>query len=245
VSLGVVIPAAGLGTRLEEFTRGGSKEMLPLGGLPALQGALLEAEAAGASQVIVVIGPGKTDLRRWLAGRRVLVTEQPEPVGTLDAVDRGRALLDCDRVAVVYPDMLHLPDQRGLVQVARAARDVPGTWYALVRRTPEVARRMGRNARVETEPMGGGRHRITAVHGGGVDEPALHTVLLELRCDREEELLAARRDEGDRALRPVLAQLADEGLLFGLELDSVLDVGVPAGYIDAVERFESGARWRS
>jgi plasmid stabilization system protein ParE len=223
--------------------------MLPLGGLPALHGALLEAAAAGADEVVVVIAPGKDDLRRWLADRSVLVAEQPDPIGTMDAVERGRARLSGGRVAVVYPDMLHLPDQRGLQQVARAAaaHDVDGTWYALVRRTPERAARMGRSARVETLPLGDGRHRVTAVHGTLAHEPgALHTVLLELRCPREEALLAARRADGDGALLPVLKQLAEEGLLFGLEpTGDVLDAGIPSGYTDASERFERGrARWR-
>jgi hypothetical protein len=107
---------------------------------------------------------------------------------------------------------------------------------------------MGRSARVETLPLGDGRHRVTAVHGTLAPEPgALHTVLLELRCPREEALLAARRADGDGALLPVLKQLAEEGLLFGLEpTGDVLDAGIPAGYTDASERFERGrARWRA
>jgi len=222
--------------------------MLPLGGRPALEGALLEAEAAGAAETVVVVAPGKEDLRRRLVGRGVRVVEQPAPVGTLDAVARGRAAIACDRVAVLYPDMLHLPDQTGLRRVAEAAGTSEATWYALVRRTPERAARMGRSARVDTEPRGGGRHRILAVHADPGDRPgALHTVLVELRGPREEALLADRRGAGDAALLPVLRRLAEEGLLFGLELPGdVLDVGIPAGYLDGVDRFDRGrARWRA
>ncbi|GEM_PF-2396472 len=243
---GVVVPAAGLGTRLAGLADGAGKEMLALGGRPILEGALLEAEAAGADAVAVVTAPGKTDLRRLLEGRDVVIVEQPEPVGTMDAVARGRGALGVDRVAVVYPDMLHLPDQRGLARLVRAADGTGGTWYGLVRRTPERAARMGRSARVETTPLGDGLHRVTAVYATPGPPGALHTVLAELRCAREEELLLARRREGDAGLLPVLARLAAEGLLYGAELHDVLDAGIPAGYLDAKARFDEGrARWRT
>ena len=54
-----VIPAAGLGTRFLPLSRAIPKEMLPLGDWPVIHHALLEAEAAGFEQAIIVTSPAK------------------------------------------------------------------------------------------------------------------------------------------------------------------------------------------
>jgi len=56
----VVIPAAGLGTRFLPATKAIPKEMLPIVDTPAIQLIVEEAVKAGAAQVIVVNGRGKS-----------------------------------------------------------------------------------------------------------------------------------------------------------------------------------------
>ena len=56
----VVIPAAGLGTRFLPATKAVPKEMLPIVDQPTLQLIVEEAVRAGAEQVVVVNGRGKT-----------------------------------------------------------------------------------------------------------------------------------------------------------------------------------------
>ncbi|MCB9547986.1 MAG: NTP transferase domain-containing protein [Myxococcales bacterium] len=234
----VVIPAAGLGTRLRPLTDACPKEMLPLGGRPAIDAALLEVAAASATATVVV-SPGKADLAAHVAHRAPGVTfaTQDAPRGTLDAVDRGRR---GDRYAVLYPDYVYLPDQTGLSRLLAAAATVPdATWFAATRRD---STRMGRSARVELADLGDGRARVTAVDGA---EGEWHTVFAEVRGPAHQALLDAGPLD-DARLLPILAALAARGLLYVLQLPGpVLDLGVMAGYRDAVARFDAGrARWR-
>jgi UTP--glucose-1-phosphate uridylyltransferase len=60
-----VIPAAGLGTRFLPMSRAIPKEMLPLGEWPVIHHALIEAEAAGFRQAIIVISPAKRAIRTY------------------------------------------------------------------------------------------------------------------------------------------------------------------------------------
>jgi len=55
----ILIPAAGLGTRLLPATKAVPKELLAVYDRPVLQFAIDEAIAAGAERVVVVIHPDK------------------------------------------------------------------------------------------------------------------------------------------------------------------------------------------
>lgn len=249
----VIIPAAGLGTRLRPLTHTTPKELLPLGGEPAILGALLEAEAAGVDEIIVVVGPGKASLESWLHEQmdrrrwpmRIRLARQPAPLGVIDAVERGRAVAGHPtRYVVLFPDYVHLPEQRGLAQLLSAADGQPGTWLGLLRRTPDRHVRMGRTAAVWTEPMGTS-YRVVDVGSCGATSAPHHTTFAVLRCPQHQEMLeAGNRD--DTRVEAILGRLAAARLLFGVELSpEVLDLGVRPGYDDAVARFSAGARWRS
>src|SRR5947209_15705598 len=62
----VVLPAAGLGTRLRPLTHFMPKEMLPVGGKVVLQYVLEECAEAGLDQLLAVLSPTKLDLLRVL-----------------------------------------------------------------------------------------------------------------------------------------------------------------------------------
>lgn len=68
----VIIPAAGLGTRLSPLTLGAAKELLPLGAYPALTASLLEAQAAKVNEIVVVTSADKPQLARFFAELRTL-----------------------------------------------------------------------------------------------------------------------------------------------------------------------------
>ena len=72
VGRSVIIPAAGLGTRLSPLTLGTAKELLPLGAYPALTASLLEARAANAHEIVVVTSADKPQLARFFAELRTL-----------------------------------------------------------------------------------------------------------------------------------------------------------------------------
>ena len=58
----IVIPAAGLGTRMLPLTNCLPKEILPIGNRPMIQFALDEAVAAGANEIFIVINNTKKHL---------------------------------------------------------------------------------------------------------------------------------------------------------------------------------------
>ncbi len=58
----VVIPVAGLGTRLLPATKSQPKEMLPVGSRPVVQFVVEEAAASGIRRVLFVTGPGKASI---------------------------------------------------------------------------------------------------------------------------------------------------------------------------------------
>jgi UTP--glucose-1-phosphate uridylyltransferase len=107
----VIVPAAGLGTRMLPFSALAAKELLPIGTRPVIQWVLEEALAVGARGAIVILSPHKRSLRSYLEGyhrpvyaeyeesRRwqkllenlpVTIVEQPQPTGLGDALLRGR-----------------------------------------------------------------------------------------------------------------------------------------------------------
>ena len=112
-----------------------------------------------------------------------------------------------------------------------------------------LAQNLVRPSRVEIFVMnadGSEQRQITAVGGAtSPDEVALHTVFAEVRGEAHRAALAAGPLDDARVL-PLLDGLARRSQLFGLQLaGEVLDLGVRAGYDDAVARFTSGAaRWR-
>jgi UTP-glucose-1-phosphate uridylyltransferase len=269
----VIIPCAGLGTRLLPATVALSKELLPLGRYPALLCTLLEADAAGLSEVVVVTAPGKEDLRRlldpdlraaWpdspallplrqlLSRLRITLAVQPAPDGVLDAIERGILTAlghAAGPAAVLFPDLIHLPDQRALVQLLRAHEACRGTVYGLYvcGETPPLH---GPSTRVitEGEPQPGRPCRILRVEpGGGPPRPGevrttfgtLHTPAFSAALDR-----AARSPAGpldDRRLLAALNLLAAAGELYGVVLTGeILDLGILPGYLDAARRFAGG-----
>ena len=57
-----VIPAAGLGTRFLPATKAMPKEMLPVVDKPAIQYVVEEAVAAGADDILIILGRNKNNI---------------------------------------------------------------------------------------------------------------------------------------------------------------------------------------
>jgi UTP--glucose-1-phosphate uridylyltransferase len=98
----VVIPSAGLGTRFLPLTRVVPKELLPLGDWPLIHHAVLEAERAGFSEVIIVISPGKRAIRSYFEGDEALerALQSRGEIQALERVRAARAL--CARMRVQF-----------------------------------------------------------------------------------------------------------------------------------------------
>lgn len=93
----IIIPAAGLGTRLLPATKAVPKELLNVYDRPVLQFAIDEAIDAGAERVIVVIHPDKLAIRDYLK-------PDEDYVNRLSAC--GKTALSVALSAVQVPDMV-------------------------------------------------------------------------------------------------------------------------------------------
>jgi bifunctional UDP-N-acetylglucosamine pyrophosphorylase / glucosamine-1-phosphate N-acetyltransferase len=113
--LGVVVLAAGMGTRMKSAL---PKVLHQVGGKPMVAHVVDVAKTLGPDQVTVVIGHGGDLVREALADRGVAFAEQTELLGSGDAVGRCEAALaGCTRVMVLNGDspliraeMLHALD---------------------------------------------------------------------------------------------------------------------------------------
>ena len=81
-----VVIAAGEGRRLRPLTERRPKPILPIDGRPVIATLLRELDAAGVAPVTVVVGYLGGQIRRLLARLDLRFAEQPEAVGSADAV---------------------------------------------------------------------------------------------------------------------------------------------------------------
>ncbi|HEX2433218.1 MAG TPA: NTP transferase domain-containing protein [Gaiellaceae bacterium] len=84
-----VVIAAGEGRRLRPLTERWPKPVLPIDGKPVIATLLRELEQAKLAAVTVVVGHLGDQIRRLLDGLDVRFAEQPEPLGSADAVLRA------------------------------------------------------------------------------------------------------------------------------------------------------------
>jgi UTP--glucose-1-phosphate uridylyltransferase len=154
----VVIPAAGLGTRFLPATKAVPKEMLPIVDTPTIQLIVEEAVRAGATQVIVVNGRGKsaiedhfdrsyeledtlarkqkTDLfqqvRRISDMVRLVSVRQKEPMGLGHAVLSARPAVGDEWFGVLLGDDLIDSEDPAIGQLAKVAMQTGKAAVALM-----------------------------------------------------------------------------------------------------------------
>lgn len=119
----VIIPAAGLGTRLLPATRVTAKELLPVYDRVVLDFAIDEAVGLGAERIVVVISTAKVAIQAYLAGQTQARDKQNSVSGDVRSSgpeiiyifqDRplglGHAVLCCKDVTLPGPFAVLLPD---------------------------------------------------------------------------------------------------------------------------------------
>lgn len=113
----VVIPAAGVGSRLAPFTKAIAKEVMPLIDQPALGYLLQEVRAASMNHVVLINNIHKESLIHYMAYDSAVnqhdvsysVVYQHEPSGLADAVALARPITGDASLAIALPDDV-LPD---------------------------------------------------------------------------------------------------------------------------------------
>lgn len=103
MKLGVVILAAGQGTRMKSSL---PKVLHPLAGKPMLQHVIDCARQLDPHQVVVVFGHGGERVRESISDPDLIWAEQAEQLGTGHAVEQAMPFLkDVDKVLVLYGDV--------------------------------------------------------------------------------------------------------------------------------------------
>ena len=111
-----VIPAAGFGTRFLPASKSQPKEMLPIVDTPAIQYVVEEAVAAGATDILMIIGKGKRAIEEHFDRNFVLEAEL-EAKGKLDELQHIRAISELADIHFVWQKEL-----RGLGDAVACAR---------------------------------------------------------------------------------------------------------------------------
>ena len=187
----VLVPAAGLGTRMLPATKAIPKELLTLVDRPIIQYGVEEAVQSGVRRVVLVTNPGNTLTASHFAPAPVLEAElaargkpdllatvraltaladvttvyQPQPLGLGHAVLCGRNAVGDAPFAVMLPDDIIDADPPALGQMLDVFAEYGGP-VLLVERVPRDA--VHRYGIIAAEPIRDGVFRVTDL----VEKPA-------------------------------------------------------------------------
>jgi bifunctional UDP-N-acetylglucosamine pyrophosphorylase/glucosamine-1-phosphate N-acetyltransferase len=162
-SLGVIVLAAGRGTRMRSSS---PKVLQPVCGQPMVVHILEAVRALSPHTIGVVVGFGADEVRAALRGPGLTFVDQPELLGTADAVARCRAAMTgCDRIMVLNGDC-------PLVTPALLGRLAASLHDGAVAFTTCTAADPGRLGRVLRAPDGSFRAIVEAAEFEGEGGPA-------------------------------------------------------------------------
>jgi UTP--glucose-1-phosphate uridylyltransferase len=124
----LVIPAAGLGTRMRGVDPDVPKELLPVDNKPAIIYAVEEGLSAGIQNFIIIISKQKEVIRQHLeekvfpnhGGSTSTYVYQEEPLGESDAISHAEDIVGTHAAAIIYPDNLYVPAP-GALKILKSA----------------------------------------------------------------------------------------------------------------------------
>lgn len=258
----VVIPAAGLGTRFLPATKAVPKEMLPIVDVPTIQLIVEEALRAGAHEVVVVNGRGKSaiedhfdrsyELEDTLAKKgkqelfertraisesvRLISVRQKEPLGLGHAVLAARHAIGPEGFGVMLGDDLIDSEEPGIGQLARVARETGKAAVALMPVPEDQAHLYGVAAGPALSANTIAVERIVEKPPRGQAPSNLAVVGRYVLPPEIFEVLAQLKPGvgGEIQLTDALAQLAARGQLVGVRFSGTrYDAGDRLGYLQA------------
>jgi UTP--glucose-1-phosphate uridylyltransferase len=184
----LVIPAAGLGTRMRTVNPDVPKEMLIIGKKPAIQYAVEEGLSAGIKNIVIVINRKKEVIRRYFEDRtfrekiypstdaeaddihskcKIIFLYQDDPVGEADSIDLASSVVGGQALAIIYPDNIYCPAP-GALQILKSVFDrYSHDVAALMTVTDENAEGIGNSGRVTLQPVDQNIYRIEKFHPKG------------------------------------------------------------------------------
>ena len=262
----VLVPAAGLGTRMLPATKAIPKELLTLVDRPIIQYGVEEAVQAGIRRVVLVTNPGNTltaahfapapalEAALGASGKAdllatvraltdladVTTVHQPEPLGLGHAVLCGRDAVGNEPFAVLLPDDIIDAEPPALGQMLDVFATCDGP-VLLVERVPRAA--VDRYGIIDAEPVGGGVFRVTDL----VEKPAVADAPSDLAIigryvltpDVFDILESTERGAGGEIqLTDGLRRLLRQRPIYACALDGTrLDAGNRSGFLRATIHF--------
>lgn len=238
----LVIPAAGLGTRMRVVDPQLPKELLSLGSKPAIQYAVEEGIDAGVERIFVVISAQKEIIKRRLSSLSYPISYlyQQQPRGEIDAIALAESLLGNDDFGIIYPDNLYLPAPGALKRLAEVYDKYAQDVVALSPVNHSNARGIGNSGRVDLNRVEDNIYRIRRFHRKGpgpftlrfseelracgmmVTGPHFFAVIRRVKPDI---------GEGEFTDGPVRELILRERKMLGVKLPGlVYDIGNPRGY---------------
>jgi UTP--glucose-1-phosphate uridylyltransferase len=166
----LIIPAAGLGTRMRSVKPDLPKEMLPLGNRPVIQYAVAEGISAWIRNIVIIINRKKDIIREYFedeafrkkiypqAAReidefRALCTitflYQEELSGESDAILLAESIVGSHPVAILYPDNVYLPAPGALKILSTAFHSNKTNITALMEVTEKNSEGISNSGRVD------------------------------------------------------------------------------------------------
>lgn len=235
----MIIPAAGYGTRMRDITRSGSKELVEVGGRPALIYALMEAVNAGLTRTGIIIRPGKEDIVRLVQDDPRLASirssldirffEQDSPTGEAGAILSAAAWIGTEPFVVHYPDNIIVQPQGVVAELTTRFIEV-GTDLVLLTSMLEHAQA----APCGLEEVGSGLYKLSSEAPAGFVYGLRPTGIYIATPDFLEYGLELKEkgQAGEIKDRDVRRCLAEKVIpIHGLDLGAkVLDIGNPGGY---------------
>lgn len=179
-----VIPAAGMGTRMQPATLAVPKELLPVGREPMLLRALREVSEAGIVHVAIIINQ-KDDLterflssvslpaefiwesakevKRLLMELDITLIVQPIPRGLGEALGRARYFVGDEPFAVLLPDNVFFGERGPLSQLIPVFQSYGQHVTGLIRVSAEDAPSFGNCGAVRVEVLGNDEYRVLQI----------------------------------------------------------------------------------
>ena len=255
----LIIPAAGLGTRMKPVNPDLPKEMLPVGHKPAIQYAVDEGVSAGIKNIIIIISRQKEMVRRYFeessisekmfpAAEEINETNQKcsftffyqkELTGESDAISYAGNIAAGHSVAIIYPDDIYLPAP-GALKFIKSFSSYGPDILGLMEVTGESRAGFNNSGRVDIKPVKGPIFKIEKFHKKKKGhfslrfKGELRTCGISIFGPHLFEYIERARDterEGEFTDGPVIElMLRDKNLLGCRFPGTAFDIGNPEGY---------------
>jgi UTP-glucose-1-phosphate uridylyltransferase len=172
----LIIPAAGLGTRMRSVDPILPKEMLAINRTPAIQYTVAEGFSVGIRKIIIIINHGKGVVRRYFEETRFRETVYPQaaeemavfarecavhflyqesPRGEADAIGLCHALVGDANLAIIYPDNLYAPPPGALLHLLPHFMNTDKDLIGLTEVTPQNQTGISNAGRVDLQALSG------------------------------------------------------------------------------------------